>query len=232
MYTYLLINIFTILIPLVFSFENRIGYARKWPALFPALFITGLLFLVWDHFFTAAGIWGFTGPYLMGISFFKLPLEEILFFVCIPYACLFIYEAVAITGKNMPVKVSRPMLLLVSAVLLVCAVIFRDKNYTALVCGLTTAFLLIHGLWIKADYYDTFHTAFVICLIPFLIVNGILTKGIPSIDTGPVVWYDRANILNLRVLTIPVEDFIYCYLLLFMNVTFYEHFKRKHQKCA
>ena len=43
-YLYLILNILTISFPLVRSFEQRIQYAKKWNALFPAIGITGLHF--------------------------------------------------------------------------------------------------------------------------------------------------------------------------------------------
>lgn len=45
-------------------------------------------------------------------------------------------------------------------------------------------------------------------LIPFFVVNGVLTgTGIQ----GPVVWYDNTHNLEIRLLTIPVEDIGYAF---------------------
>ena len=45
-----------------------------------------------------------------------------------------------------------------------------------------------------------------ISIIPFLIVNGILTNGFRFIDAGPVVWYNDAENLSIRLLNIPLEE--------------------------
>jgi lycopene cyclase domain-containing protein len=66
--------------------------------------------------------------------------------------------------------------------------------------------------------------AYLFILIPFLIVNGILTgSGIEE----PVVWYNDNENLGVRVATIPVEDAFYGILLLVMNVSIFEWLQRK-----
>jgi lycopene cyclase domain-containing protein len=227
MYTYLLLNILTAAVPLAFSFEKRIAFAAKWKALFPAMALTAAFFLVWDHIFTAAGIWGFTESYLINIYAGRLPLEEVLFFFCIPYACIFIYEALRVSTNREPSGSWTPFLVLLVVLLVACAVMNTARIYTLTVCLMTAAFLLIHAAFLTFRPMGTFHAAFGISLVPFLIVNGILTRGIRAISPAPVVWYDPAAILNIRILTIPVEDFLYSYLLIFMNVTWFEFFKRK-----
>ncbi len=53
-----------------------------------------------------------------------------------------------------------------------------------------------------------------------LVVNGILTSF-------PVVSYNPAEFSNLRLYTIPLEDFIYYFLLLAMNIFIYELQQKK-----
>ena len=93
-YLYLIINIGTILFPFIFSFEKRVAYYTWWKYLIPAFLLTASLFLLWDHFFTIWGVWGFSETYTTGIKLGVLPLEEILFFITVPYASIFIYAFV------------------------------------------------------------------------------------------------------------------------------------------
>ncbi len=73
-YTYILVNFFTIIIPFIFSFHPRLQFYKTWRAFFPAVFITGLFFVLWDNYFTGLGIWGFNKQYVSGIFLGNLPL--------------------------------------------------------------------------------------------------------------------------------------------------------------
>ena len=59
-----------------------------------------------------------------------------------------------------------------------------------------------------------------------MIVNGILTGT--GLDE-PVVIYNSAEIINLRLLTIPIEDTMYGFLLLGLNAYLYERYMNKQE---
>jgi lycopene cyclase domain-containing protein len=60
--------------------------------------------------------------------------------------------------------------------------------------------------------------SFLVCLLPFLIVNGLLTG---AATTLPVVWYNPAEFSGWRIITIPVEDLFYNFDLLVGFVAFF-----------
>ncbi len=64
-----------------------------------------------------------------------------------------------------------------------------------------------------------FYFAFGFILIPFLLVNGILTG---SFIEGEVVWYNEKEIQGIRIATIPFEDVFYGMLLLLCNISIFE----------
>lgn len=221
-YTYLLINTFTILVPFLFSFERRISYFRQWKYLFPAMIITGAFFIVWDHYMTIWNVWGFNPEYVTGIYIWQLPIEEWMFFITVPYSCVFIYVSLNYLLKNDPLKKAAKNISLSLVVILTATVLFNsDKLYTAIKLSLA-AIMLVYVLFRKFPYMGKFYRAYAVSLIPFFIVNGALTAL-------PVVTYNDAENLGIRLGTIPVEDTIYSLLLLLMNIVLFEYFKQKQE---
>jgi lycopene cyclase domain-containing protein len=215
---YLFLNIASFLVPFLYSFESRMKYIKRWKSVFPAILITATFFIVWDIIFTKIGVWSFNPRYHSGIEFFDLPIEEWLFFICIPYASLFIhfafhyfYPKVSLSDKT--VKNIYWVLILI---LLPTIVLHYDRwytviNYSVLVLVLTyTVFKVPHIL-------NTFFITFLIVLIPFSIVNGILTG---SFIDEPVVSYNDNENLGIRLGTIPIEDIGYAFSMLLMSLVF------------
>jgi lycopene cyclase domain-containing protein len=222
-YTYLLINFFTILVPLLFSFEKRINFYKQWKYLFPAILITGGFFIIWDHYLTAWNVWSFNPMYITGLQLWNLPIEEWLFFLTVPYSCMFIYVALNQLIKRDTLKVYSKSITIGLIIILSVIVVFNSSRlYTAIKLSLCVLMLI----WIiKKDYtfMGKFYRAYFISLIPFFLVNGLLTAL-------PVVIYNDNENLGIRIGTIPVEDTMYTLLLLLMNVVLFEYFRRRKVK--
>ena len=223
-FTYLLVNLCSVAIPLAFSFEGKVQFYKKWKAFLPALLIPAALFIVWDNLFTTQGVWGFNKQYLTGIKLYNLPLEEVLFFFCIPYCCVFSYEVLNYFIKqDLLGKYARYGATILAYMLVAIAFQYSDLAYTFYTSIFTLAFLLLHLVVLKKPYWSRLVFAYLVILVPFFIVNGILTgTGLED----PVVWYNDAENLGIRLLTIPVEDTIYGFLLIASNITLYEFFKK------
>jgi lycopene cyclase domain-containing protein len=99
-----------------------------------------------------------------------------------------------------------------------------DRTYTAVNYGIAT-FLIGLQFFLKTHktYLFHFYTAYALSLIPFFLVNGVLTSM-------PVVGYNNEENLALRIYTIPVEDFAYLVNLLLMNLNIYEWLKGLNKK--
>ena len=223
MHTYLLVNILSISVPFIASFDRRLKFYREWKYFLPAMFITLVFFIAWDVLYTHWGIWGFNDRHLTGIKILNLPLEEWLFFVTIPYACVFTYHALKyLLKKDILAPFAGTISWILILVLVITGAVFYDHLYTSVTFGLTALFILLHLYVFKSKYLGRFYLTYAIILIPFFIVNGILTG---SWIEEEVVFYDDTMNLGIRMFTIPVEDSIYGLLLILMNITFYEKFK-------
>ena len=88
-YLYLFVNLGALIIPFIYSFHPKLLFYKKWKSYFLSNLITIIPFIIWDIAFTEKGIWGFNPNYLTGLYIWNLPIEEILFFLCIPYACVY-----------------------------------------------------------------------------------------------------------------------------------------------
>lgn len=223
---YLWLDLISIAFPLISSFESRIAYFRKWYALFPAIIIVGIPFVIWDVIFTRNEIWGFNEIHLIGVEFADLPIEEWLFFLFIPFSCMFIYEAVNYLIPSRPLKsIVRPFSWGLGATLLLLGLLNIGKLYTSLTFISTGIFLILFLVWNKREILDRMWLGYLFSLLPFLIVNGILTG---SFLDEPVVWYNNMENLGIRIFTIPIEDSIYLMLMLFPSMWIYESILKRY----
>lgn len=90
-FTYLLIDFLTVIICFIASFDKRIKFNRYFGAFLKAALLVLLPFIAWDIWFTAHGVWWFNTDYTTGYAIAGLPVEEWLFFICIPFACVFTF---------------------------------------------------------------------------------------------------------------------------------------------
>lgn len=221
-YYYIYILFFSFLIPFLASFYKPAPYYKEWPFIIPSILIVASLFIFWDIKFTMHGVWGFNPKYTVGINFFGLPLEEILFFFIIPYCSVFVYFCVPYLFKqnffSQKIQKTFDFVLLVACI--ICMIIHYDKLYTFWTSLLLFVLLSIKILLlIKIPW---FYFSFIFILFFFFITNGILT------GTGlnePIVWYNNNENLNIRIGTIPLEDIFYGMILIEANIIIYEYLK-------
>ncbi len=219
-YTYFLILICSIAGPVALSFDRKVAFYKKWKYVFAATILPAVFYIIWDGYFAGEHIWFFNEKYIATKpNIYHLPLEEILFFFVIPYCCLFVYECVRCYFPNLKsTKTADAILWMLSFLLCVVAFLAAGLRYTFYTSIFLASFIFIVLLCRK--YFSFFNStaflvAYAICIIPFLIVNGLLTAI-------PVITYNVAENIATRIYTIPVEDFFYGMLLVMMNVVIFE----------
>lgn len=224
---YLYLDIGSIVIPLVFSFQTRLAFFKMWKYAFPAILISALFFILWDIYYTKIGIWGFNSDYLTGVKIFNLPVEEIMFFLCIPYSCLFTWHCLNLVGKmekwkNIEPWITTGVLIFIS----LSALLFANRLYTGVTFIMLSVMIILLKLWLKVKWLGRFYITWAILLIPFCIVNGILTgTGL----NAPIVWYNNHENMGIRIGTIPVEDIFYGMFLILLNITLYQKFMERDE---
>ena len=219
-YLYLAINLFCVCLPLLASLWFKGNFYKTWKALAIAIVLPAILFAAWDEVFTQLGIWGFNPRYHTGFRIGSLPIEEILFFVCIPFACLFTYHAFKnLSERSLFFSKHELLSFFLAIVLAISGIYYIDKVYTAITFLGLSFFLAYLALKVRARFPGYFYASFLAILFPFFIINGVLTG---SFIDEEVVWYNDTAILGLRLGTVPLEDIFYAMLLLLANVSVYE----------
>lgn len=222
---YVLINLGAISIPFIAGFDSRLRFDRQWKYLFPAMLFTMLVFIPWDMLKTHLAVWGFNPRYLSGFYIGNLPVEEWMFFIAIPYACLFTYHSLNyLVKKDYLEKYADRITLVLAVFLLVTGIWNTSRLYTSVTFISTGSFLLLHRFVIRGGYMGRFYLMYLVTLVPFFIVNGLLTG---SFIPEEIVYYDNAQNLGIRLGTIPVEDMVYGLLMLLMNVTWFEFLRNR-----
>lgn len=224
-YTYLLINFFTIVICVIASFDKRIRFNRYFLPYLLAATLVAIPFIFWDSIFTACGVWWFNYNYTTGISIAGLPVEECLFFFCIPFSCVFTYFCM-----NRFFNLDRWNAfnnLIVFLALIACtvtALLFYNRLYTFVTAVVSAIIFIFLHFIVRREWIGKASFVYILLSPGFFLVNGILTgTGLSS----PIVNYNPEEFLGIRMLTIPIEDALYGYILFLMNLYFFELFTTK-----
>jgi len=228
-YFYCYVLIATIIYPLLQSFESKLKLYKKWKSLLPALLLCVIIHVPIDVLFTNLGVWSFNPNYILGIKAFNLPIEEWLFFIVIPYACVFIYEVLNYFFEDIkPMKIIFNLSLVFGVVLILIAAIYYKNLYTCLYFCLASLICFI-AFYFKPIWWGNFLRSYLITLLPFLVMNGLLTG---SFTESPIVLYNLDHIIGYRLLNIPVEDTVYNFVILAEVIASYEFLRKLFKKLS
>ncbi|MCR8666076.1 lycopene cyclase domain-containing protein [Aestuariibaculum sp. M13] len=224
-YLYLLLNLGSLSVPFLFSFHPKLKFYKHWKGLLLGILAGMLLFIPWDVFFTINQYWGFNPTYYLGKTIFGLPIEEWLFFICIPYACVFTHYALLYYFPNLKLRNRTTKLIsyLLIFLFLLITIYNVDKWYTLVNFGVATILTSI-AINKSPEIMQSYLLTFLVMLIPFFIVNGILTG---SFIPNEVVWYNDHENLGIRMFTIPVEDSVYAFSLILLNLCIIKLFENR-----
>jgi len=90
---YLILLILSSIIPLILSFWPPLKFYRNLRTLILSIVLIAVIFGVWDIVAVWRGHWSFNPEGVWRLRIINLPLEEWLFFIVIPFCCIFTWEA-------------------------------------------------------------------------------------------------------------------------------------------
>jgi len=200
------------LVPLALSFDKNLQFYKQWKYLLPAIVAIAILYIIFDVILTNSGVWGFNPNYHFPITVFGLPIEEYLFFIVIPYASIFLHDSIKLYFEQLKLSNTLTRIVSISLIAISLALIITntDKTYTTYIL-IKMIIVLSLSFFDKTEIMNRFYITFFIILIPFVMVNGVLTG---SFIEEPVVWYNNLENLGIRIFTIPIEDSVYAFSLL------------------
>jgi lycopene cyclase domain-containing protein len=224
---YLLIDALIILFPLLLSFKWKFAYYRYFKALFPAIAVVGIGYIIWDAIVTARGDWFFNYTYLSGISILGLPIEEILFFVVVPYSCIFIYENLQYFLPDRQLPFNKIFYIGLSILFILAGLFFYNQDYTILALMSCAFFFLIATFFSPELLQSRNYWLYIgLSMIPFIIFNYLLTS-IPIVSYHPAAIWGGDGLWNGRFFSIPIEDFFYNFSMLSFYLLVYRCFKKR-----
>ena len=225
-YEYLLFNVVITVGPVVSHFSRRIRYVSRWGL---KLLVNGIVmipYVIWDAIVTGSH-WWFNDAYTLDFRLLGLPIGEWIFFITVPFGCLLVWETLPYTDSWL---VQLKYLRYVRAVLYIAIpigiwVFSTGRHYTGLVLlclGILGGMDTLLNVNLLLQPKTILYLGIVTCLI--LVFNGYLTAR-------PVVLYGEAYQTGFRILTIPIEDFVYGFTLMLSNAMLYEKLKaNRHEK--
>ena len=224
MWLYIILLLSSLSVPLVLSFDKKLQLYKQWKYIIPSILIIAAFYILADIYMTKTGVWGFDSRYHLNILIANLPLEEWLFFLFIPYACVFLHECMVLyfPGLKLNLKWTRIIIVFLILMTVVVLVFYFDRTYTVYIFSLVIIALSL-AFVDSTNQISSFFVSFLLILIPFIIVNAILTG---SFIDHQVVWYNDQENMGIRILTIPVEDVGYAFSMVLFNLLLISNLKK------
>lgn len=198
------------------------SFAPLWGPLLRAYAAVSLPWVVLDAVAHGRGWWSYNADFILGPRLLGLPVEEILFFITVPFACMVVYLFVGQWCRDRPMlsrQTARYILAGIGAAALLLGVFGLGHERTLADVGLLGVTLAV--LWSSAIIVSpAFWLWNGAVLVLFMLFNSILTAA-------PIVQYDAQFMTALRIGSIPIEDVLYNFSLLNLFLLIFVHFRNR-----
>lgn len=220
-YEYLIFNIFVIFGPLLVFFSRRKSVVKpNLKSLSLSISLAATFFVIWDYL-VVNYFWFFNSKYIIGFFIAGLPIEEILFFISVPFACLLLWvNYKKYFSKKIITNFS--FYLISSSLFLALFFLFYEKIYTSIVLFVFLGVVIL-DIFLRTNLFikKTF-VAFI-----FIVVNILTFIFNLYLTARPVVLYNEILKTNINIITVPLEDFIFGMALISLTIIIYEKLKIK-----
>ncbi|MGB9883445.1 MAG: lycopene cyclase domain-containing protein [Microgenomates group bacterium] len=160
--------------------------------------------------------WYFNKKYILGFRIFNLPIEEIIFFFSVSYSCLTIYLNLLFLKTNTNQYLFLFPFIVFIVYFYICLRYNKPYIKTFFIFYLFLIFFDFFIAKTKLIVNFKFITFLIIVFVLTLIFNYYLTKR-------QIVLYNKKIITGVKILTIPIEDFLYGLTFIYL-VTIIYHF--------
>lgn len=221
---FLLINVVVILIPVVVSMWKDTFYEIHWTALILSILCSGIFFTLRNYYFINIGVKTYNPEHIIGTTIYGVPIEDMLFFITVPYAFIFIYRWVTKYFQFLEIQQFTyifSLTLTITSILL--SIIYYNYIYTFLTVSVLAVLNGIVYFGYTPKWYSKFLIAFFIVTLHYILIDGIITLTVEN----KIVNHAEGSVIGLYFFSIPIEDILGFFLLFLMVTTYYEVFQRK-----
>jgi lycopene cyclase domain-containing protein len=228
---YLFLDAIILVFPLLFSFKWVFPYYKNYKPLGLSIVIVGSAYMFWDILVTFRGDWAFNKQYLIGIEIAGLPIEEILFFIVVPYSCIFIYENLQYFFKDKKIEFNKYIYYGIAIIFFIIGILFYHQEYTVLAMFSVGVFFIIAATWFTDLLSSRNYWIYILISFGAFIIFNYLLTSIPIVTYNPNAIFGGTveQVWAGRFITIPYEDFFYNFSMLSFYLLVYIHFKNKFQ---
>ncbi|MFN4212790.1 MAG: lycopene cyclase domain-containing protein [Microgenomates group bacterium] len=212
---YLVFNLIIFFLPIFASFfYPKINYPTNFQALF-SIFISSLIFIIHDNK-VANKWWRFNKRFILGIKIFNLPTEEILFFLTVSFSCLTLWLNLK-NISNLSIKNYFYGSFHILIFIFYHFLFLKTKKPYPKFVNFFYFFILFFDIFFKT------HLVFKLNFLIFILITYLLTLIFNFYLTKrPVVLYNEQFKSGLKILSIPIEDFLYGINFLYLTIFLFE----------
>lgn len=213
---YLIFNLIIIIFPLIVPLFYKKALKVKIKPLLYCFLLVSIPFIIWDQLVTNV-FWYFNEAYTLGPKIIKLPFEEAMFFFTVPVSSLFLWINFDHQFKFGSISPRPVWVLFIALFIFGLSRISTGEWYTNIMLVLPL-FTLLVDKFMKTNIVTSRSYLYYQPLLFTLtfIFNGYLTSR-------PVVTYNPQMLTGIQLYTIPIEDFVYGWVLITLFAIIYKN---------